>query len=56
MADDDDKKDILKKKDRKKHWPLILNIQVPDREEKLKLEVQSSFKVKRIKEMIYEKI
>ena len=35
---------------------MTVSISIPNQEQKLKLEVQSSLKIKRLKEQIYEKI
>ena len=40
---------------RRKHWPLNVNVQLPNVEEAIKLETNTQLKVKQLKEYIKEK-
>jgi hypothetical protein len=53
---DEEKKESMRKFNRRKHWPLNVEVQIPNRPENIKMEVQSSIKVKRFKDQISDKI
>lgn len=54
--EEEEKKEGFKKYNKKKHWSFNIEVQIPGKEEGLKFEIESSMKVKRLKEIIYEKI
>jgi len=45
-----------RKYQRKKHWPLTINVHVPGRAEPLNLDVGSTMRVKNLKQLIHEKL
>ena len=54
--DEEDKKEGYKKYNKKKHWTHNILIEVPNQPEPLKLEVDNTLKVKRLRELIFDKI
>jgi hypothetical protein len=46
---------LKKQVSRRKHWPLVCNIQLPKAEDSLRIETNTQIKVKQLKELIKEK-